>query len=78
MGVHSERQRQSLHILNLVDFPTMADRGSDSHEQDVSLKDVMKALKAQGELNAQLNQDISNIRKEVHGASASVLLKLKS
>ena len=56
----------------------MADRDSDSQEQDVSLKDAMKALKAQGELNAQLNQDISNIRKEVHGASASVLLKLKS
>ena len=55
----------------------MADRDSDSQEQDVSLKDVMKAVRAQGELNAKLNHDISNLRQEVHGASVSVASKVK-
>ena len=55
----------------------MADRDSDSQEQDVSLKDVMKAVRAQGELNAKLNHDISNLRQEVHGASVSVASQVK-
>ena len=55
----------------------MADRDSDSQEQDVSLKDVMKAVRAQGELNAKLSHDISNLRQEVHGASLSVASQVK-
>jgi hypothetical protein len=43
----------------------MADRDSDSQEPDVSLKDVLKADEAQGEWNAKLSQDISNLRQEV-------------
>ena len=38
----------------------MADRVSDSQEQDVSLINVLKADKAQGEWNAKLSQNISN------------------
>ena len=55
----------------------MADRDSDSQEQNVSLKDAMKAVRAQGELNAKLNHDISNLRQEVHGASVSVASQVK-
>lgn len=55
----------------------MADRDSDSQEQDVFLKDAMKAVRAQGELNAKLNHDISNLRQEVHGASVSVASQVK-
>ena len=50
----------------------MADRDSDSQEQDVSLINVLKADKAQGEWNAKLSQDISNLRQQVHVAFASV------
>jgi len=58
----------------------MADRDSDSQEHDVSLKDDMKAVKAQGELNAKLSQGMSNLRQDktftvlLH----MLLLKLKS
>jgi hypothetical protein len=38
----------------------------------------MKDIKGQDELNAKLSPDISNLRQEVHGASALFLLKLKS
>jgi hypothetical protein len=55
----------------------MADRDSDSQEQDVSLKDVMKAVRAQGELHANISYDIYNLRQEVHGAVASQDRKLK-
>ena len=41
----------------------MIDGDSDSQEQGVSLKDVMKAVKAHGELNVKLSQDISNLRQ---------------
>ena len=37
----------------------------------------MKAVKAQGELNVKLSQDISNLRQEVHGASVSVASQVK-
>ena len=37
----------------------------------------MKDIKAQGELNAKLSQDISNLRQKVHGASASVSSQVK-
>ena len=37
----------------------------------------MKDIKAQGELNAKISQDISNLRQEVHGASASVASQVK-
>ena len=50
----------------------MADRDSDSQEQDVSLIYVLKADKAQDEWNAKLSQDISNLRQQVHVAFASV------
>jgi hypothetical protein len=55
----------------------MIDGDSDSQEQGVSLKDVMKAVKAHGELNVKLSQDISNLRQEVHGASVSVASQVK-
>ena len=55
----------------MVNFQTITDRDSDSQEQDVSQKDAMKGIKAQGEVNAKLSSDISNLRHEVHGASAS-------
>jgi len=55
----------------------MADRDSDSQEQEVSQKDAMKDIKAQGELNVKLSQDISNLRQEVHGASVSVASQVK-
>ena len=55
----------------------MTDRDSDSQEQDVSQKDAMKNIKAQGELNAKLSQDIFNLRQEVHGASASAASQVK-
>ena len=55
----------------------MADRDSNSQEQDVSLIDAMKAVRAQGELNANISCDISNLRQEVHGAVASQANKLK-
>jgi hypothetical protein len=55
----------------------MTDGDSNSQEQGVSLKDVMKAVKAQGELNVKLSQDISNLRQEVHGASVSVASQVK-
>ena len=56
---------------------SMDDHDSESREQDVSLKDVMKAVKAQGDLNAKLSQDIANLRQEVHGASVSVASQVK-
>jgi hypothetical protein len=37
----------------------------------------MNAFKAQGELHAKLSQDISNLRQNVHGASASVASQVK-
>ena len=55
----------------------MTDRDSDSQEQDVSQKDAMKNIKAQGELNAKLSPDIFNLRQEVHGASASAASQVK-
>jgi hypothetical protein len=55
----------------------MTDRDSDSQEQDVSQKDAMKNIKAQGELNAKLSPDISSLRQEVHGASASAASQVK-
>ena len=61
----------------MVNFPTLTDRDSDSQEQDVSQKDAMKDIKGQDELNAKLSPDISNLRQEVHGASASVSSQVK-
>ena len=55
----------------------MADRDSDSQEQDVSLINVLKADKAQGEWNAKLSQDISNLWQQVHVAFASVASQVK-
>jgi hypothetical protein len=55
----------------------MADRDSDSQEQDVSLIDVMKAVRTQGVLNANISDDIFSLSKEVHGAVASQVKKLK-
>jgi hypothetical protein len=55
----------------------MTDGDSNSQEQGVSLKDVMKAVKAQGELNVKLSQDISNLRQEIHGASVSAASQVK-
>lgn len=60
-----------------VNFPTMADRDSHSQEQDVSFKDVMKAVRAQGELSAKLSHDISPLRLEVHVPLYLLILKLK-
>ena len=37
----------------------------------------MKAVKAQGELNVKLSQDISYLRQEVHGASVAVASQVK-
>ena len=61
----------------MVNFPILADRDSDSQEQDVSLIHVLKADKAQGEWNAKLSQDISNLRQQVHVAFASVASQVK-
>ena len=55
----------------------MTDGDSNSQEQGVSLKDVMKAVKAQGELNVKLSQDISNLRQQVNVAFASVASQVK-
>jgi hypothetical protein len=55
----------------------MADRDSNSQEQDVSLINVLKADKAQGEWNAKLSQDISNLWQQVHVAFASVASQVK-
>ena len=56
---------------------TIADGESDFQEQDVSLRNLMKAVKAEGKLNAKLNQDISDLRQEVHSASVSVTSQVK-
>ena len=61
----------------MVNFPTLTDRDSDSQEQDVSQKDAMKDIKGQDELNAKLSPDISNLRQEVQGSSASVASRAK-
>ena len=37
----------------------------------------MKDIKGQDEWNAKLSQDISNLRQEVHGASASAAFQVK-
>ncbi|CAG2197541.1 unnamed protein product [Mytilus edulis] len=49
----------------------------DVHDREVSLSDVMQAVKTQGEFNASLRKDISDLRQEVHGATVSVASQVK-
>ena len=56
----------------------MAGQKSDSQEQDVSLKDVMKAVKAQGDLNAKLSKEISNLRQDVFPYLLHLKLKIRN
>ncbi|CAG2242110.1 unnamed protein product [Mytilus edulis] len=46
-------------------------------EQEVSLRDVMKAVKTQGEFNEKLRKDISELRHEVHGSTVAVASQVK-
>lgn len=46
-------------------------------EQEVSLRDVMKAVKTQGEFNEKLRKDISDLRHEVHGSTVAVASQVK-
>ena len=48
-----------------------------SEDQNCSLKDILIAVKSQGDDNAKLRQDISNLRQEMHGASLSVSSQVK-
>ena len=47
------------------------------HDREVSLGDVMQAVKTQREFNASLRKDISDLRQEVHGATVSVASQVK-
>ncbi|CAG2221607.1 unnamed protein product [Mytilus edulis] len=46
-------------------------------EQEVSLRDVMKAVKTQGEFNEKLRKDISELKHEVHGSTVAVASQVK-
>ena len=46
-------------------------------EQEVSLRDVMKAVKTQGDFNEKLRKDISDLRHEVHGSTVAVASQVK-
>ena len=47
----------------------------DSYE--VSLKDVLKAVKAQGDINSKLRQDLAELKNEVQGSNISVASQVK-
>lgn len=46
-------------------------------EQEVSLRDVMKAVKTQGDFNEKLRKDISELKHEVHGSTVAVASQVK-
>ena len=48
-----------------------------SEDQDCSLKDILMAVKSQGDDNTKLRQDISNLRQEMHGVGLSVSSQVK-
>ena len=48
-----------------------------SEDQDCSLKDILMAVKNQGDDNTKLRQEISNLRQEMHGVSLSVSSQVK-
>jgi hypothetical protein len=48
-----------------------------SEDQDCSLKDILMAVKSQGDDNTKLRQEISNLRQEMHGGSLSVSSQVK-
>ena len=44
---------------------------------DVSLRDILKAVKEQGEVNSKLRQELSELKEEFHGSSLSVASQVK-
>jgi hypothetical protein len=48
-----------------------------SQDQDCSLKDILMAVKSQGDDNTKLRQEISNLRQEMHVVSLSVSSQVK-
>ena len=48
-----------------------------SEDQDCSLKDILMAVKSQGDDNTKLRQEISNLRQEMHGGSLLVSSQVK-
>jgi hypothetical protein len=46
-------------------------------EPDVSLNDILKAVKEQGDINSRLRQDLSQLRQEVQGSTLSVATQVK-
>ena len=49
-----------------------------SQDQDCSLKDILMAVKSQGDDNTKLRQEISNLRQEMHGGSLLVSSHVKN
>ena len=49
-----------------------------SEDQDCSIKDILMAVKSQGDDNTKLRQEISNLRQEMHGVSLSVSSQVKN
>jgi hypothetical protein len=46
-------------------------------EPDVSLNDILKAVKEQGDINSRLRQDLSQLRQEVQGSTLSVATQVQ-
>ena len=53
------------------------DLDNSSQEHDVSLNDILKAVKEQGDINSRLRQDLSQLRQEVQGSTLSVATQVK-
>jgi cell division septum initiation protein DivIVA len=53
------------------------DLDNSSQEPDVSLNDILKAVKEQGDINSRLRQDLSQLRQEVQGSTLSVATQVK-
>lgn len=53
------------------------ERGGDSSADEISLRDVLKAVKEQGDVNSQLRKEVADLRKEVHGSSVAVASQVK-
>lgn len=57
--------------------PEIEVRSDTDNSSDVSLHDILKAVKAQGEVNSKLRQELSDLKHEFHGSSLAVASQVK-